>query len=326
MIVNPIIPVWLMAVICIGMLLMKRKGFWPFFRQILIVILLFVMNLRIMIPGDKVPVQEQEMNVQVLFVVDDTISMIAQDSDGGRTRLETVKEDCRYIIDGLPGARFAVMTFHNTANMLSPFTDNAEYVKSTIESVYPLNDLYARGSSMNVAKEMLAYTLKDIYEKRNTRTVLFFLSDGEVTDGSQLESFQEMASYIGNGAVLGYGTKAGGNMYVKNYDDELVMVEDKRDYPYKPAVSRIDETKLNRLAKDMGIEYINRSQGDSLDGILSDIKKNATIEIKTAGGKEESNQVESVEDIYYFLAIPLMVLFFFEVRDVLKKRESGGEK
>ena len=109
MIINPIIPIWLMAVICVGIILLKRKGIWPFIRQILIAILLFVINLRIMVPGSVEHVQKQEMNAYVLFVVDDTISMLANDYDDGRTRLEGVREDCSYIMDKLPGARFAVI-------------------------------------------------------------------------------------------------------------------------------------------------------------------------------------------------------------------------
>lgn len=320
MILNPIIPIWLMAIICIGLLLLKRKGVWPYIRQIVIVILIFVINLRIMLPGEVENVQEQEMNVHVLFVIDDTISMLAEDYDGKRTRLEGVKEDCQYIVDELPGARFSVISFHNTANLLSPFTDNAEYVKSTIESIYPLDDLFARGSSMNVAKDVMLHTLQDIKEKRDTKVVLFFISDGEVTDGSKLESFTEVAQYISNGAVLGYGTESGGNMHVKNYDDELVLVEDESGYDNKPAVSKIDEVNLKKLAKDFGIEYVNGNQGKSLDSIINDVKNSAEVIKKSSDEKKESNQVETATDIYYFFVIPLLILLLFEVITLIRKK------
>lgn len=320
MILNPIIPIWLMTIICIGLLLLKRKGVWPYIRQIVIVILIFVINLRIMLPGEAVNVQEQEMNVHVLFVIDDTISMLAEDYDGKRTRLEGVKEDCQYIVDELPGARFSVISFHNTANLLSPFTNNAEYVKSTIESIYPLDDLYARGSSMNVAKDVMLHTLQDIKEKRDTKVVLFFISDGEVTDGSNLESFEEVAQYVSNGAVLGYGTETGGNMHVKNYDDELVLVEDESGYDNKPAVSKIDEVNLKKLAKDFGIEYVNGNQGKSLDSIINDVKNSAEVIKKSSDEKKESNQVETATDIYYFFVIPLLILLLFEVITLIRKK------
>ncbi|MDD6071024.1 MAG: VWA domain-containing protein [Clostridiales bacterium] len=320
MILNPIIPIWLMAIICIGLLLLKRKGVWPYIRQIVIVILLFVINLRIMLPGEVVNVQEQKMNVHVLFVIDDTISMLAEDYDGKHTRLEGVKEDCQYIVDELPGARFSVISFHNTANLLSPFTNNAEYVKSTIASIYPLDDLYARGSSMNVAKDVMLHTLQDIKEKRDTKVVLFFISDGEVTDGSNLESFTEVAQYVSNGAVFGYGTEAGGNMHVKNYDDELVLVEDESGYDNKPAVSKIDEVNLKKLAKDFGIEYVNRNQGKSLDSIINDVKNSAEVIKKSSDEKKASNQVETATDIYYFFVIPLLILLLYEAITLIRKK------
>lgn len=320
MILNPIIPIWLMTIICIGLLLLKRKGVWPYIRQIVIVILIFVINLRIMLPGEAVNVQEQEMNVHVLFVIDDTISMLAEDYDGKRTRLEGVKEDCQYIVDELPGARFSVISFHNTANLLSPFTNNAEYVKSTIESIYPLDDLYARGSSMNVAKDVMLHTLQDIKEKRDTKVVLFFISDGEVTDGSNLESFEEVAQYVSNGAVLGYGTETGGNMHVKNYDDELVLVEDESGYVNKAAVSKIDEVNLKKLAKDFGIEYVNRNQGKSLDSIINDVKNSAEVIKKSSDEQKGSNQVETATDIYYFFVIPLLILLLFEAITLIRKK------
>ena len=39
MIVNPIIPIWLMAIICVALLIVKRKGIWPYIRQIIIIAL-----------------------------------------------------------------------------------------------------------------------------------------------------------------------------------------------------------------------------------------------------------------------------------------------
>ena len=235
-------------------------------------------------------------------------------------RLEGVKEDCEYIVDELPGARFSVISFHNTANLLSPFTNNAEYVKSTIESIYPLDDLYARGSSMNVAKDVMLHTLQDIKEKRDTKVVLFFISDGEVTDGSNLESFEEVAQYVSNGAVLGYGTETGGNMHVKNYDDELVLVEDESGYVNKAAVSKIDEVNLKKLAKDFGIEYVNRNQGKSLDSIINDVKNSAEVIKKSSDEQKGSNQVETATDIYYFFVIPLLILLLFEAITLIRKK------
>ena len=322
MIINPIIPIWLMAVICVGIILLKRKGIWPFIRQILIAILLFVINLRIMVPGSVEHVQKQEMNAYVLFVVDDTISMLANDYDDGRPRLAGVREDCSYIMDKLPGARFAVISFNNSASLLSPFTDNTEYVNSTIESMYPLDTLYARGTSMNISKSMMMHVLQELNEKRDMKASVFFISDGENTDNSRLDSFAEAAEYIDGGAVLGYGSEAGGNMYVRSFDGELELVEDTSDYPFKPAVSRIDEDNLEKLAQDMGIKYINRNKGQKIDDVLDNIKKNAVTNNKEINVREESGRTEDAVDIYYFFVIPLLILLGFEAATMIRSKKT----
>ena len=82
MIINPIIPVWIMAIICVFLLLLKRKGIVPYIRQVMTIVLLFVINLRIMIPDDTVTYKKVEMNTHVIFVVDNTLSMVAQDYNG----------------------------------------------------------------------------------------------------------------------------------------------------------------------------------------------------------------------------------------------------
>lgn len=100
MIINPIIPVWLMGILCVFLLFMKRKGTYNLIKQIVIVILLFVINLRIMIGNGDV--DTVTVDADVLFVVDNTISMLAEDYNGTERRMDAVKEDLRYIMEQLP--------------------------------------------------------------------------------------------------------------------------------------------------------------------------------------------------------------------------------
>ena len=88
MIINPVIPVWLMGIICVIFLLLKRKGIFPYIRQIVAIMLLFVINLRVMIPDDSITYTNKEIDTHVVFVVDNTLSMIAQDYNGNDERSE----------------------------------------------------------------------------------------------------------------------------------------------------------------------------------------------------------------------------------------------
>lgn len=96
------------------------------------------------IPSSNVETSVRKLDTYVLFVVDDTISMLAQDYAGDTERLTAVKKDCEHIVDEMDGAKFAVITFNNSANLISPYSDDSNFAKSVLDSIYPLDSLYAR--------------------------------------------------------------------------------------------------------------------------------------------------------------------------------------
>lgn len=311
MIVNPIIPIWLMVIICIPMLIIKRKGVIPYIRQVLIIVLLFIINLRIMVSSGEVINTDTKLNVYTLFVIDDTISMIARDYNGDTERLTAVKADCQYMVDSLYGAHFGVISFNNNAYLASPFTDNSSYIKDVINGVNPIDELYAKGSSMNISKELMIENLKTINEKENCTVVLIYISDGEITNNDTLDSFKEAAQYVDYGAVLGYGSEAGGKMYMLNYDDKLEAIKDPESYD--DAISVIDENNLKRIAKDIDIPYIHMDKQANINSVLDDIKNNADV-------IEKDDKITGYKDIYYYFVIILGIMLIVEC--ILYKKES----
>lgn len=314
MIINPIIPIWCMVIVCIILLLLKRKGLKAFLRQSGIVLLLFMINLRPMIPSDDVEKINQKLDLNVLFVVDNTISMIARDYDNGKTeRLAAVKEDCANIVEELNGANFSVISFHNRAMLAAPFTSDVDFINTTIESIHTLDSLYARGSSMNTSKEVMQEVLKKARKNEEFKTVVFYISDGEITNDDKLESFSEMAEYIDAGAVLGYGTKQGGKMYVQSYaSDKPEPLQDDTVYPREDAVSVIDEGNLKKLAKDMNIEYVHMTTHTDLDEFLKNMKKEILV-------SKEDEKGEGYKDIYYYFVVPILGILIYEYFNYRRK-------
>lgn len=296
-----------MTILCVIMLVLKRKGVFPYLRQVFIVLLVFVINLRIMIPSDHIDSSTSKMELSVLFVVDNTISMIAKDYNGSTERLTAAKEDCSYIIQELYGADFSVITFDNKAKRLSPFTSDTEFAKNSISSILPIDEFYARGSSMNTCKELLVETLKYTKKEAGTPVAVFFISDGEITNEDTLESFVQAAPYIDYGAVLGYGTQQGGKMYPISYDGENeAPLQDESDYPYKDAISKIDENNLQQLADDMGVRYVHMTAQENIEDTLKEIRQ--AVDISTEGGGETSGY----QDIYYWFVLPLLLLLIYD--------------
>lgn len=315
MIINPIIPIWLMAIICIALAICKRKGKFAYIRQIIMIILLFMINLRMMIPTD-VEVSTKRIDANVFFVIDNTISMAANDCADGTTRMDALKADCNNITGSLSGARFSLITFANISKLVFPLTESTSFVNSCIKGIGVTDELYAKGSSMNICKDMLVELVKAAHEKNTGKVIVFFISDGEITNGDTLDSFKEAAKYIDGGAVLGYGTSKGGNMYIKDYfSDDLVVIEDKSEYPYKKAVSKIDEENLKAIAKDMGIEYINMTTENKLDTVIDNIKKD------TASLGDEDSRLDGYKDIYFIFIIPLLGMLVYEFINWKRKGE-----
>lgn len=309
---NPIIPIWLMAIICIGMLVMKRKGVWNFIRQILIVSLLFTLNLRIMVFSHEV--EKLELNVDVLFVIDDSMSMLAEDFDGDGRRIDAVKETCEYIMDKMEGCRFSVISFGNYAYRLVPYTSDTNVVSSAINNLEGQTKYVAQGTSLNLPYQTMLETLENNYDKDGDRMqVVFFFSDGEITSKNEkLASYEDAAEYIGTGAVLGFGTEKGGKMLVHSYAGDLStpFYMQTRDKSGKmvDAISKIDEDNLQSIADDMGIGYYHIEEATDARDVVTDIS-----DAIDAYASEGAAGTEGYIDIYYWFAIALAALLLYDL-------------
>ena len=346
MIVNPIIPIWLMTFICIILIIVivynerKRKkkskennknslsqGYDKKIKkyninmiiEIIIIIILFIINLRIMIPNGETNVIKSDLNI--IFVVDTSVSMRALDYNGSKERIEGVINDCCYIIDELSGCKFSIITFGDTAQRLIPFTTDSDMVQAELKAIKLENDFYASGTSINLVNEELEKTLKKESERhdQNARFVLFFITDGEITkEGEKLESFSNIKQYVDDGAVLGYGTTQGGKMIYSLYKDDIdsknrYLYYYDKNYNRVTAISKIDEKNLKQLAADIGIDYIQMNMTDNVNYKINDIKKQMNEILSN------EDKVDSYKDIYYLFAIPLGILLIIKFIVIKRK-------
>lgn len=338
MITNPILPIWLMSIVygVCGLFLIintarnvriikenkhssKRYIVYNFISKLVVIALLFCINLRIKTPnGDAMQVS---YDVNVLFIIDNTVSMRALDYDGEKERIDGVIKDCCHIVDKIPGAKYSVVTFTDTAEQLMPFTTDADMVKSELKCMRTEDDLYATGTSINSVNS----TVQKIMDAENKRQegvakfVVFFVTDGEITiTGEDLESFSNLNNNICGGAVMGYGTTEGGKMVSLLYKDEkgsdyyYVYTYDK-NYNKQPALSKIDENNLNSIADDMGIPYVHMVNQKKIDPVIDDVSKKI-VELDSM-----ENKINTYADTYYYFAIPLAAILIIDF--IIKKRK-----
>ncbi|MBO4242698.1 MAG: VWA domain-containing protein [Clostridiales bacterium] len=331
--IDPILPIPLMAVICIVLLVLKRKGVWNYIRQIIIVLLLFTINLRILVPTDKVNVVNT--NIDVLFVIDNTISMLAEDYNGDDRRIDGVKDDVEYIMDEFEGARYGVATFTTEVNYLVPFTYERDIATQAIDALDGQAKNTGNGTSLNTGYDAINQVLKPLFKDNDDDDedieiddepriiVVFFISDGEITDGSKLKSFEKVADYIDTGAVLGYGTRAGGKMKVRDmaaWDDTSYLTYYDSSYNSVTAISKIDEGNLEDIAEDLGLPYYHMTKPSSARTVAADVLDN----IETGQFTKTQEDRKGFAETYWIFAIALGVFLAYDF--VVLRLKMGRER
>ena len=259
-----------------------------------------------------------ESNVEMFFVVDRTGSMAAEDYDGGRPRLDGVRSDVLALVEAMPGARYSVVGFDSQATRQLPLTTDARAVRTWADTLVQEITFYSAGSAVDRPLGALTTALEGAAERNpeNVRLV-FFLADGEDTRGDghvegEPQSYAPLADLVDGGAVLGYGTAEGGRM--RTYDGtpatgagtDAPWILDPTQPDTPPAVSRIDETALRRVAEQLGVDYTHRIAPTSVDGLV------AGIDVQTIAG-DGRRDVSVYEDASWPLAGALAALLAWEV-------------
>ena len=315
MIIQPILPLWLIIPLLVGIIVLiffTSKGIKLFLR-ISIVLVLFLVNCRFMLPNDDVLVFNN--NLDVIFVVDTTLSMDALDYNSG-PRMTAVKNDLSYIVDRLVGANFSIISYDSISTILLPLTKDSNAAKVAINTMSTPDSIYAQGSDITLFKEELENILDRSMKKDNRKRIVFIVGDGEITSKTGgLISLDLLSSKVDNGAVLGYGTEEGGRIQVETYSGsgKYEYLQDKTSYPYKDAVSRIDEENLQAIAKDLNIDYIHMTKQNEINSKIDEINKMKSY--------SDQNKEYAYSDIYYyfsFLLIPMILLELILDRRIYK--------
>ncbi|HXH34619.1 MAG TPA: VWA domain-containing protein [Plantibacter sp.] len=345
MTINPVLPVWAVAVL--GAVLgafavwqflvgLRRPGAWHWIARLLLVVVLVIIALRPTIPGNHRPPSAMG-DLDVYFVVDTTSSMAAEDwlddaspgvDENGApkppTRLDGAKTDITGIADRLAGARYALVTFDAVAIQRMPLTTDATALRSATEAMTQEVTTYSRGSSIDAPVEFLTTLLTQAEAQEPGRNrVVFYLGDGEQTSGQQPGSFASIAPLIRGGGVLGYGTETGGTMReFSGYQDGGVRYI--QDYSTgEPAVSRLDPGALETIAAELGVDAEVRTPGESLDETLDGI---------AVGGVTVQDEVDirRTDELYWVFALGFGALLLTEIPGLIgalgELRRTKGER
>ena len=327
-----IVPIALLAIAAVGWQIFQvwdksKKVLFPWVRRGVLLLLLVIMAL-----GPSVPAGTTSpgiANLDVLFVVDTTSSMGAQDYVDGQVRLVGVKKDLLALAGELKGAHLAVITFNSKADLVLPFTaDNATFtaaIQAMTQEIYGTS----KGSTIDQPVELMTKQLKNSKVAHPDRSrLVFYLGDGEQTSDEKVGSFADAAKYVDGGGVLGYGTSQGAKMLrysglgaTTSANTTYVNTLDPTTKKFVPAVSKLDETALKKIASELKVTYQNRNKAGPLGSLLKDSKAELLI--------DRGRKITHYLNLYWLFAIPLTALLIWEWNKLvlllieLRKNEKG---
>ena len=117
--------------------------------------------------------------------------------------------------------------------------------------------MWSRGSSVTIARDQLRTALergRDTHPER--ARLVFYFGDGEQT-AQDPRPFDIASQLINGGAVLGYGTAAGGRMAITAAFETGDIVDPSTG---QPAISVIDEEQLAAISNQLGVPYLHRQR------------------------------------------------------------------
>jgi Ca-activated chloride channel family protein len=272
------------------------------------VLLLGLAAVRPAVPGEQVDTSAANLNVY--FVVDTTSSIIAEDYADERPRVQGVASDIAAIAEALPGARYSVVTFDQDARVRLPLTTDTTALDAAVETLLPESYEVSRGTSVSQAKDRLRTLLEQAAARAPERgRVVYYLGDGEQTAADPPAPFEIAKGLVNGGAVLGYGTTEGGRMKATRS-----RFDSTRDYIKDPttgedARSVIGEDNLRAIAGQLGVPYLHRSSGDSIDPAV------AGIDLERFGTSEEieKQKVLARRELYWPLLLGVAGVAAWEI-------------
>lgn len=262
---------------------------------------------------DLNPVAKFDPNLNVFFVVDRSVNSRVEDFGDGKSRMSGIRADIRALIDEYPHARFSVISFASKASMDWPLSDDAWSLKSMIDglSAYTLvapDALYQVNPA--IARDLLDNKVEDAATTySDSKSLVFYFGEGAAGSRVPTAPFNIDRGKVAGGAVLGYGTLAGGPI-------PAGWVDGTKSYQSDPSGSgaalnsAIDEPRLKNIAAQLDVPYFHRESGQPIGGVLPPLDHGAAVR---QDGHKVTTQLLERREMYWVFTLTAAGLVLVEI-------------
>ncbi|MBU8809525.1 VWA domain-containing protein [Mycolicibacterium goodii] len=268
-------------------------------------------------------------DINVFFVVDRSVTSRIPDYGNGQSRMEGIRTDIAELMEKYRSARFGMIGFATKAKVnwpLSPDSDGFEaYVKNL--SAYSLTPYDALDFVDPVAADGLLREQLEAAERAypKSKSLVFYFGDGAVGAKAKPGVFDIPEDLFRGGAVLGYGTPAGGPIPHSFSDGHKNYLGDPKTG--EVVRSGIDEARLQAIAEGLGVKYFHREAGKDIVPVLPPVASGSLVD----GGENlaKADPLVGRTEWYWVFALISAALLSIEavlmVREVRRNRLSRSD-
>ncbi|OBJ48083.1 VWA domain-containing protein [Mycobacterium sp. 1423905.2] len=264
-------------------------------------------------------------NLNVFFVVDRSVNSRVEDFGDGKSRMSGIRADLAGLIEQYPRARFALISFASNATLDWPLSDDAASLQSVVKGLSPYTaagaDAVYRADAV-AARDVLRAKIDQAGKTfPGSQSFVFYFGAGDADSRMPATSIELGRAKVAGGAVLGYGTKAGGPI-------PKGWVNGRKVYQSDPdgggsVKSAIDESRLQDIAGQLDVPYIHRDSGQPLTGVAPAPKPGADAD---SDRNRQLTQLLGRLELYWILTMIAAALLLGEmaltIRDYRRNRMS----
>lgn len=256
-------------------------------------------------------------DVNVFFVVDRSLTSRVADFGDQQARMVGIRQDIAALTEEYRGARFTMIGFATKATVDWPLSQDGwsfnAYVKNLAAySLVPYDALDFIDPT--VADETLTAQLqeaKTLYPE--SKNVVFYFGDGNSGSRVQPAPFEVPSDLIAGGAVLGYGTTAGGAVPASVADGRRLYYAEPGSLNFLN--SALDEARLTEIANSLDMSYYHREARQDITPVLPPVNSS----LMSDSVADEPDRLVGRTELYWIFALLAAVLLMVE--GVLTARE-----
>jgi Ca-activated chloride channel family protein len=265
-------------------------------------------------------------NLNVFFVVDRSVDSRVEDYAEHTSRMAGIRDDVAALIDQYPRARFSVIEFASKAVELWPVSDDEWSLKPLIQGLSSYTEV-SEDAMFRVDAGAANDTLHDTLTRarsqhKGSKNVVFYLGCGASGSRAPQSGFT-LGDLVAGGAVLGYGTPAGGPIPRGFIGGNLTYMADQQNGAL--LVNTLGEDTLKALAGELGVPYYHRDKGQSIAAVVPAVTADPAPD---ANAFQASQTVERTELYWLFslLAAALVLTeIYLTIRDYRRTSRAGQD-